>query len=85
MDELTLKWGTLKGWDLKSQHALDALKALADAGDRCMSVAMQKDDDNQKELLCALIDAIDNPQVYLDWDGKYVSKKKAKDYVRGYK
>ncbi len=85
MDELTLKWGTLKGWDLKSQPALDALKALSDAGDRCISAMMQQDDDNQKELLCALIDAIDNPQVYLDWDGKYVSKEAAKAYVRGYK
>ena len=85
MDELTLKWGTLKGWDLKSKPALDALKALADAGDRCMSAALQRDDDNQKELLCALIDAIDNPQVYLDWDGRYVSKEAAKAYVWGYK
>ena len=85
MDELTLKWGTLKGCDLKSQSALDALKALSDAGDRCMSAMMQQDDDNQKELLCALIDAIDNPLVYLDWDGEYVSKEAAKAYVRGYK
>ena len=85
MDELTLKWGTLKGWDLKSQPALDALDALLDAGDRCMSAALQRDDDNQKELLCAPIDAIDNPQVYLDWDGKYVSKEAAKAYAMEYK
>lgn len=85
MDELTLKWGTLKGWDLKSKPALDALDALFQAGNRCMSAAMQRDTDEEKELLCILIDAIDNPQVYLDWDGKYVSREAAKAYVRGYK
>ena len=85
MDKLTLKWGTLKRWDLESQPALDALQALANYGDRCMSAALQRDTDEQKELLCALIDAIDNPKVYLDWNGEYVSKDEAKDYVRGYK
>ena len=85
MDELKLKWGTLKGWNLKSKPALDAAHALFDAGKRCMSAALQRDTDEQKELLCALIDAIDNHQVYLDWNGEYVSKDEAKDYVRGYK
>ena len=35
----------------------------------------------QKEIICEIIDKGSFKKVYLDWDGKYVSKKKAKEYV----
>lgn len=82
-DFLTLKWGTLKGYDLKSEAAIKALEELMSLGDRNMSVMMQSDTAEQKEALCKLIDAIDG-EIDLDWEGKVVSKEEAKQYVREY-
>jgi hypothetical protein len=49
-----------------------------------MGAATQRDTPEQKEIICQLIDGCAG-EIYLDWDGVYVSKEKAKEYVRGYK
>lgn len=81
---LTLKWGTLKHWELNSEASLAALQKYNDAGSVSMGCAMQRDNDAQKAAICELIEALNNDEIYLDWDGIYVSKEKAKEYVLNY-
>ena len=45
---------------------------------------IQKDTIRKKEIICKLIDEGDFEKVFLDWDGKDVSKEKAKKYVMKY-
>lgn len=82
-DELTLKWGTLKGWHFHSPRALELLREYHEIG-ACMSAMMQKDTPRQKEIICELIDEGNFETVCLDWDGKDVSKAEAKAYVMDY-
>lgn len=49
-----------------------------------MSAMLQHDTPRQKEIICELIDEGDFEKVYLDWEGKEVSKKAAKKYVMTY-
>jgi hypothetical protein len=78
--ELTLKWGTLKAWDFSHNEKAQALmEKYCELG--CSAGAMQqRDTPEQKDLICQMIDAVDC-EIYLDWDGKYVSKDEAKAYV----
>ena len=81
-ESLTLKWGTLKGWDIESDAPFAILKEYASHG-RSMSVMAQRDTPAQKELLCQLIDRIDGP-IFNDWEGREMTKDEAKEYVRNY-
>lgn len=81
-DSLTLKWGTLKSWDIRSEAGRALLRRYADIGSS-LSGMMQRDTPEQKEIICQLIDGCAG-DIYLDWDGKYVSKEEAKNYVRNY-
>lgn len=81
-DHLTLKWGTLKSWSFHSEKGLELLKEYNGIGSS-MSAMMQKDTPRQKEIICELIDEGNFTEVYLDWDGKNVSKDEAKKYVMG--
>lgn len=82
-DQLLLKWGTLKGWDLESDAALAAAQRLGETGDRCVSAALQHDTPDQKQALCDLIDAIDGT-IQNDWSGEIMTKEQAKAYVMEY-
>jgi len=44
----------------------------------------RRDTDRQKQLILQIIDAVNADQIYLDWDGEYVSKEKAKEYILNY-
>lgn len=81
MNKLTLKWGSVKAWDLESPEAVAALKRWADFGVSA-SAMCQHDTPEQKQALIEAIDHMD--EIYLDWDGKYVSRDEAKEYVRNY-
>ena len=83
-DEIRLKWGTLKGWNVSKDNeaALSLLEQYHEDG-ICMSAAMQKDTPKQKQILCDLV-SLPNMKVYLDWDGKYVTKKEAVAYIQNY-
>ena len=83
-DSLTLKWGTLKAWRLTSPKGQELLRKYFDIGSSVSAMA-QHDTPEQKELICQMIDECGAEQIYLDWDGKYVSKDEAKKYVREYK
>lgn len=81
-ETLTLKWGTLKSWDL-GEWSLPLMREYNRIGSS-MSVALQHDTPRQKEIICQIIDRGNFKKVLLDWEGKYVSKNKAKKYVMGY-
>ena len=78
---LELKWGTVKGWNCKTDAARDALKKWHDCG-VSWGCAQQVDKPGQKQ---ALIDAMDHfDEFWLDWDGKQVTREEAKEYIRTY-
>lgn len=81
--ELTLKWGNVKGWSgfKKGTPAWAALEAYVDSGQGLS--AMQRQTPEQRELICALIDAIDG-DIHDDWNGGTMTKDQAKAYVLGY-
>ncbi len=83
-EHLTLKWGTLKSWNVEGEAAMEALQRYADAGPMSMSAMMQHDTAEQKEAICDMIDAMDVEYVYNDWSGEKMSKEAAKRYVREY-
>jgi len=83
-ESLTLKWGTLKAWNLKSDASMAALKKYADVGPVSASAMAQHDTPEQRDALCELIDAVDCETIWLDWEGMDVSKDEAKQYVREY-
>jgi len=80
---ITLKWGTLKAWRVNNEdmHLLEKYDEIGSS----LSAMMQKDTPEQKQIICELIDRCDDPRgIYLDWDGKFVSKNEAKKYVMEY-
>jgi hypothetical protein len=81
---LTLKWGTLKSWEFITKKGKVLLKEYKDIGSS-MSAMAQNDTPRQKEIICELIDLCDGDTIYLEWDGEYVSKERAKKYVMEYK
>lgn len=83
VDSLSLKWGTLKSWDIHSDAGKALLRRYHELG-ASMSAMAQNDTPEQKEIICQLIDGCAG-DIYLDWDGEYVSKEKAKEYVRTYR
>lgn len=83
-DYLMLKWGTLKGYELESDGAKDALNSYLAAGDRSISVIAQHDSEEQKRLLCAVVDSI-RGVIVNDWSGEEMTKDEAKKYILEYK
>lgn len=81
-DILTLKWGTVKRWDFRTDKAMDLLRKWHALG-ASVSAMAQRDTPEQKELLCELIDAVD--EVWNDWSGEQMTKEDAKKYVLEYR
>jgi hypothetical protein len=79
-ESLTLKWGSLKAWEIHNPETFELLKQWHALGSSPSAIA-QRDTPEQKVLICQIIDAVNCEQIYLDWDGEYVSKEKAKEYV----
>ena len=82
VNRLTLKWGTVKAWELHSDDAIAAFQKWADFG-VSMSAASHRDTPEQQEALLAAIDQMD--EIWLDWEDKQVSREEAKEYVRDYR
>lgn len=79
---LTLKWGTIKGWNNLSEKSVGLLKRYFPEG-RPMSCMLDSPDASRRTILCELIDGIDG-EIWNDWEGKLMSKDEAKDYVTNY-
>ena len=84
-DYLALKWGTLKSWKFESEAAKSAAQKYDDAGPQSMSAMMQRDNPEQVEALCGIIDAVNCQHIYNDWSGEAMTKEQAKKYVREYR
>ena len=82
-DTITLKWGTLKSWDLESDEARKLMKEYVDIGVTYSAMA-QKDTPRQKEIICNLLDICDG-DIWNDWEAKMMSKEEAKKYVMEYR
>lgn len=82
-NHLSLKWGTLKGWNFSGLPEAQKLLERYDELGSSISAMSQHDTPEQKEIICKLIDLIPG-EIYLDWDAKYVSKEWAKKYVLDY-
>lgn len=82
-DYIILKWGTLKGWRINNPEAFDLLKKYGECG-VSISAMTQRDTPEQKQMLCDLIRHHDGT-IYLDWDGKFVTKEEAISYIEGYR
>ena len=82
-DSISLKWGTLKSWRLHSEKGKELLKRYHEIGSSA-SAMCQNDTDEQKDLICQMIDECDADTIYLDWDDVYVSKEDAKKYILNY-
>ena len=83
-DYLALKWGTLKAWNLTSEKGQELLQRYFALGVSAGAMS-QHDTPEQKGLICQMIDECGADEIYLDWDGKSVSKDEAKKYVMDYK
>ena len=81
-DYVTLKWGTLKSWRLTSEKGRELTEKYYKLG-VSLSAMAQQDTPEQKQVICEMIDIVPG-DIYLDWDGKYISKEDAKKYVMGY-
>lgn len=81
-DFVTLKWGGIKSYRINDDETFKLLEQYYSDGVP-MSAMADKPDQARKEILCQIIERI-GKDVYLDWDGKYVSVKDAKKYVMEY-
>ncbi len=80
---LTLKWGTLKSWNSNGdKEFMKLLRKYSKLG-MSLGAAQQRDTPKQKELICKMIDLC-HGKIFLEWDGKEVTKAAAKKYVLKY-
>jgi hypothetical protein len=79
---LTLKWGTVKGWDGLEGETLDILKRYFKDGVP-MGCASDKPNEERRKILCELIDKVDG-EIWNDWDGVVMTKDEARKYVTDY-
>lgn len=82
-ERISLKWGTLKEWHLTQDVTKDIVRRYFDLG-APWGAMQQCDTQEQKDLICELIDKSTAETIYLDWDGVHVSKEQAKEYVQKY-
>jgi len=81
-ESLTLKWGTVKGWDGLSEKSQEIMKRFFADG-VSMSAMTDHPDAGRREILCELIDQLDG-EIWNDWEGGTMTKDEAKKYVREY-
>ena len=81
-DSLLLKWGTLKGWNLKNEKSRQILQRYLDLGSS-LSCMAQKDTDEQKQILCELIRE-HTGTITSDWSGESFTKDEAIYYIMNY-
>lgn len=82
-DFITLKWGTLKSWNLSNPVFDSLIDEYNREGGTSTSAMAQRDTPRQKEIICEMIEIIGKP-VYNDWSGEEMSIEEAKQYVMEY-
>lgn len=81
-ESLTLKWGSVKGWDNLSATSVAILQRFFADGVP-LSAMSDHPDEARREILCELIDQLDG-EIVNEWEGKVMTKDEAKAYVRDY-
>lgn len=81
-EHILFKWGSLKSWNLKSEKGKELLRKYIGLGSSA-SVMLQHDTEEQKEIICQMIDECSG-SLSNDWDGNKYTKQQAKDYVMNY-
>jgi hypothetical protein len=81
-EHLTLKWGTIKGWDNFTEQSQSIVQRFYSDGVPMSAMADRPDDDRRK-ILCELIDQLDG-EIWDDWNGVAMTKDEAKRYVLDY-
>ena len=82
MNNIMLKWGTLKGWDVEEESEIlrKINEFLKNSPVSCMA---DKPDKTRKKLLCEIIDMVDG-EIENNWTGEILTKDQAKEYVMNY-
>ncbi len=83
METLYLKWGSYKWHSDLQEPARNALQAYFDHGEHQLSAMAHKDTPTQRDLLCAVIDAVQG-RIVNDWSGEEMTAEQAKAYVMEY-
>lgn len=81
-EELTLKWGSVKGYKNLSDKSIAILERYWADG-MPLSAMADKPDAARKAILCELIDQLDG-EIWDDWNGGTMTKEAAKKYVTEY-
>jgi len=82
MEQIFLKWGTLKGWSNLSEASTILLQRYVDLG-YCLSAASQKDTPEQKVILCELLRQLQG-RIINDWTARERSVNEAIKYIEDY-
>lgn len=84
---ISLKWGALKGYNLdpiKHAGVLELLKEYNSIDDSDNDDDGSRIGNREKEILCRAIDLMDDYSIYLNWDGVFVTRDRAKEYIMTY-
>ena len=81
-ESLTLKWGSVKGWDDLSEKSQEIMQRYFADGIP-MSAMADKPTQDRREILCELIDQFGG-EICNHWDGVKMSKEDDKKYVSEY-
>lgn len=81
-EAITLKWGTLKAWDVRSEASQKLVDEFFKDG-VCMSAMMDRPGPERRQVLCRLIEQLDGT-VFNDWEDKFMTKQEAIKYVTEY-
>lgn len=81
-EQLTLKWGTVKGWDRMTDASVEIMERFFKDGEPFSAMADRPNEDRRR-MLCELIDQLDG-EIWNDWDGVTMTKDDAKKYVMTY-
>ena len=82
MEQIFLKWGTLKGWSNLSEASVVLLQRYVDLG-YCLSATCQKDTPEQKVILCELLRQLQG-RIINEWTDREMSVNEAIKYIEDY-
>lgn len=85
-DELILRWGNIKSYNLKTEKSCAALQRFCEAGFVVTSPALNELTLEQAKCLMDLIDCVEESgsQIYLEAQNRFVNAEEAKAYVLEY-
>ena len=80
---LLLKWGSIKGWSNMSPEQIQILQRWEAEG-VSLSIVADTVTDKKKEIICELIDTMQDGRITNDWSGEKYTRDQAKKYIMEY-